>query len=166
MYIYIYIYEVRALIPVRNLLLPAPQVRGRETSECRHPDATGSCMSPHVVAWIVKSPPPPFLLLAHRTSRPRHFLPKVQRSWAGRRSLAWFVMCCGLLKPSPPKHPSPDVPASPYGQVLGWNFNRNGSGSVFSRDVCTKKPVYGGGKLCEKSFEKVTGEGNFLFGGS
>ena len=42
-----------------------------------------------------------------------------------------------------------------------------GMGQVlFSRDVRSESPVYGGGKLCEKSFEKVTGEGNYLFGGS
>ena len=49
--------------------------------------------------------------------------------------------------------------------TLGWNFNRNGSGSVFSRDVRSESPVYGGGKLCEKSFEKLRGRETMYLAG-
>ena len=58
-YTSIYIYGGRSLIPVREVLLPAPPVRGRETSVCRNPDAMETCMSLHNVALIVKYPRPP-----------------------------------------------------------------------------------------------------------
>ena len=165
-YIYIYIYGDRELIPARKVLLPAPPVRGRETSVCRNPDAMETCMSPHHPALIVKYPPPPFLPLARRIQTQALYLPKVHRPWAGSPSPAWLVMSRDLLKCNPPQNPSPDGPASQYGHMWGWNFNSNGSGSLFSCSLRTENPVYGGGKLLEKSFEKVTGEGNYIFGWS